>query len=200
MSVSVVVVCVWVGGWEVGASFLCSRSVTEATGKEMKVPHRSWIFFAGHLRWCVQMCRELSATRLALQLLVAVEWPLHELRAFCVCFRASCLLVRCWCCVFLICVPSTALSWLSVQASFAGDVPRMFSLIKNEGDSRHLRYRRGLNHKPCRLEIGGRMFVGSGRAPPGVASVALFDTAREKLTWFGHSKDGQIDSSFLTGA
>ena len=44
------------------------------------------------------------------------------------------------------------------------------------------------------------MFVGSGGAPPGVASVALVDTTGEKLTRFGHSKDRQIDSSFLTGA
>ena len=27
-----------------------------------------------------------------------------------------------------------------------------------------------------------------------------FDTTREKLTRFGHSKDGQIDNSFLIGA
>ena len=41
------------------------------------------------------------------------------------------------------------------KASFAGDVPRMFSLIKNEGRRpTTLRYRRCLNHKPCRLEIG----------------------------------------------
>ena len=39
-----------------------------------------------------------------------------------------------------------------------------------------------------------------GRAPPGEASVALFDTTREKLTRSRHSKDGQIDSSFLIGA
>ena len=38
-----------------------------------------------------------------------------------------------------------------------------------------------------------------GRAPPGVASVALFDTTREKLTRSRHSKDGQVDSSFLVG-
>ena len=58
------------------------------------------------------------------------------------------------------------------------------------------------------------MFVGSGEsmvarlklkgidrsAPPGVASVASFDTTREKLTWSRHSKDGLIDSSFLLGA
>ena len=35
-----------------------------------------------------------------------------------------------------------------------------------------------------------------GSAPPGVA---LFDTTREKLTRSRHSKDGQIDSSFLIG-
>ena len=39
-----------------------------------------------------------------------------------------------------------------------------------------------------------------GKAPPGVASVALFDTTREKLTRSRHSKDGQIDSSLLVGA
>ena len=39
-----------------------------------------------------------------------------------------------------------------------------------------------------------------GRAPPGVASVALFDTSREELTRSRHSKEGQIDSSFLIGA
>ena len=39
------------------------------------------------------------------------------------------------------------------------------------------------------------------RAPPRVVSVALFDTAREKLIRFRHRKvDRQIDSSFLTGA
>ena len=55
------------------------------------------------------------------------------------------------------------------------------------------------------------MFVGSGesvvarlklkgidgRAPPGVASVALFDTTWKKLTRSRHRKNGQIDSSFL---
>ena len=56
------------------------------------------------------------------------------------------------------------------KASFAGDVPRMFSLIKNEGRRpTTLRYRRGLNHKPC----------------------------QEKLTRSRHSKDSQIDSSLL---
>ena len=56
------------------------------------------------------------------------------------------------------------------KASFAGDVPRMFSLIKNEGRRpTTLRYRRGLNHKPC----------------------------REKHTRSRHSKDSQIDSSLL---
>ena len=58
------------------------------------------------------------------------------------------------------------------------------------------------------------MFVGSGesvvarlklkgidgRSPPGMTSVLLFDTTREKLTRSRHSKDGQIDSSFLIGA
>ena len=58
------------------------------------------------------------------------------------------------------------------------------------------------------------MFVGSGesmvarlklkgidgRAPPEVASVALLDTTREKLTRSRHRKDGQIDSSLLVGA
>ena len=39
-----------------------------------------------------------------------------------------------------------------------------------------------------------------GRAPSGVASVALFDTTREKLTRSRHNKDGQVDSSFLVGA
>ena len=39
-----------------------------------------------------------------------------------------------------------------------------------------------------------------GRAPPGVATAALFDTTGEKLTRSSHSKDGQIDSSFLIGA
>ena len=39
-----------------------------------------------------------------------------------------------------------------------------------------------------------------GRAPPGVASVALFDTTREKLTRSRYSIDGQIESSFLIGA
>ena len=38
------------------------------------------------------------------------------------------------------------------------------------------------------------------RAPPGVASVVLFDTTREKLSRPRHSKDGQIDISFLIGA
>ena len=38
------------------------------------------------------------------------------------------------------------------------------------------------------------------RAPPGVASVALFDTTREKPTRSRHSEDGQNDSFFLIGA
>ena len=36
-----------------------------------------------------------------------------------------------------------------------------------------------------------------GRAPPGVASVALVETTWEKFTRSRHSKDGQIDSTFL---
>ena len=43
------------------------------------------------------------------------------------------------------------------KASFAGDVPRMFSLIKNEGDTTTLRYRGSFYQKPCRLEIEGRL-------------------------------------------
>ena len=39
-----------------------------------------------------------------------------------------------------------------------------------------------------------------GRAPPGVVSVAIFDTTREKLTRSRRSEDGQINSSFLIGA
>ncbi len=36
-------------------------------------------------------------------------------------------------------------------------LPRMFSLIKNESwGSKTIRYRRSLNHKRCRLGIGGR--------------------------------------------
>ena len=35
------------------------------------------------------------------------------------------------------------------------------------------------------------------RPPPGVASVALRDTPREKLTRSRHSEDGQTDSSFF---
>ena len=48
----------------------------------------------------------------------------------------------------------------------------------------------------ARLKLKGN----DGRAPPGVASVVLFDTTREKLTRSRNSKDGQIDSSFLIGA
>ena len=44
------------------------------------------------------------------------------------------------------------------KASLAGDVPRMFSLIKNEcKESKTIRYRRSFYHKPCRLEIEGRL-------------------------------------------
>ena len=48
----------------------------------------------------------------------------------------------------------------------------------------------------ARLELKGI----DGRTPPRVASVALFDTTWEELTRSRHSKDGQIDSSFLIGA
>ena len=81
-----------------------------------------------------------------------------------------------------------------------------------------LRYRHRLDHKPCRLENGRRQFhdssdtfseikvPGSGRsmvarvklkeiderAPPGVASVALFDTTREK-THHVQTQQGSTD-------
>ena len=97
-------VWVWVCGWEVGARFLCSRAVTEATGKEMKCP------------------------------------------------------------------PSAP----SEKSMFVGSGERMVARLRLKEIDR--------------------------RAPPGVASVALFDTTREKLTRFGHGKDGQIESSFLTCA
>ena len=42
-----------------------------------------------------------------------------------------------------------------------------------------------------------KLEVIDGRAPPRVASVALFDPAREKLTRSTHSKDVQIGSTFL---
>ena len=56
---------------------------------------------------------------------------------------------------------------------------KTFSLIKNRRPTT-LRYRRGLNHKPCRLEIGGRLLYNTG-----------------KLTRSRHSKDWQIDTSFF---